>query len=64
MAAGQCAPCELTELADVPPAAAALRETAPAGAGDAAGQGQAEHMADEPGCHQGEGKAFKCVLVS
>ena len=57
MAAGQCAPCMLTELADVP-AAAALRETTPARVDHAAGQGRAEHMADEPGRHQGEEQPF------
>ncbi len=62
MAAGWCAPCMLTELADVPPAAAALRETAPAGVGHAAGQGQAGRTADEPGRHEGEGQ-LACQLT-
>ena len=58
MAAGAGAPCVLTELADGSPAAAALRETPPAGIERTAGLRRAGQMADEPGCHQGEGQAL------
>ena len=54
--AGQCDPCMLTELTDVLLAAAALRETSPAGVDCTDGQHRAGYMADELSRHQGGGR--------